>query len=154
MPTPVYPPNATSPGMLRTLPNPVLQGLLDRTVARLQAELSELGIRLGENISLDTKPIIAWVEENNPKAYVEDRYNKDRQPKGDPDCRLGCKRRHNQRASSKAPPPTPSKNPQPADTVSVGEYYWGYASGVVALHRVRRKLGAWRPAANTNPAPA
>lgn len=117
--------------MLRTMPNPVLQGLLDSTVALLQAELSEVGIRLGESISLDTKHIIAWVEENNPKAYVEDRYNKDKQPKGDPDCRLGCKRRHNP-ASSQEPPPTPSKNPQPADTVSVGEYYWGYASGVVA----------------------
>lgn len=118
--------------LLRTMPNPVLQGLLDSTVALLQAELSEVGIPLGESISLDTKHIIAWVEENNPKAYVTDRYDKDKQPKGDPDCRLGCKRRHNQRASSKEPPPTPNKNPQPADTVSVGEYYWGYASGVVA----------------------
>jgi len=118
--------------LLRTMPNPVLQGLLDSTVALLQAELSPVGIRLGESISLDTKHIIAWVQENNHKAYVNDRYNKDKQPKGDPDCRLGCKRRHNQRASSQESPPTPSKNPQPADTVSVGEYYWGYASGVVA----------------------
>ena len=118
--------------LLRTMPNPVLQGLLDSTVALLQAELAEVGIRLGESISLDTKHIIAGVEENNPKAYVNDRYNKDKQPKGDPDCRLGCKRRHNQRASSQKPPPTPHKNPQPADSVAVGEYYWGYASGVVA----------------------
>jgi hypothetical protein len=118
--------------LLRTMPNRVLQDLLDSTVALLLAELSEVGLRLGESISLDTKHIIAWVEENNPKAYVNDRYNKDKQPKGDPNCRLGCKRRHNRRASSQEPPPTPSKNPQPADTVSVGEYYWGYASGVVA----------------------
>jgi hypothetical protein len=45
---------------------------------------------------------------------------------------LGCKRRRNQRASSKEPPPTPADNPVPANTISVGEYYWGYASGVVA----------------------
>lgn len=118
--------------LLRRMPNPALQGLLDSTVALLQTELSEVAIRLGESISLDTKHIIAWVQENNPKAYVNDRYNKDKQPKGDPDCRLGCKRRHNQQASPQAPPPTPSRNPQPAETVSVGEYYWGYASGVVA----------------------
>lgn len=67
-----------------------------------------------------------------PTAYVKDRYDKDKQPAGDPDCRLGCKRRHNQRASSKEPPSTPLDNPVPADTISVGEYYWGYASGVVA----------------------
>jgi hypothetical protein len=46
--------------------------------------------------------------------------------------RLGCKRRRNQRASSKEPPPTPRDNPVPANTISVGEYYWGYGSGVVA----------------------
>ena len=100
----------------------------------LQAELRTEVDDFGHCISLDTKHIIiiAWVEENNPKAYVEDRYNKDKPPKGDPDCRLGCKRRHNQRASSKEPPPTPTRNPLPANTVSVGEFYWGYASGVVA----------------------
>jgi hypothetical protein len=86
----------------------------------------------GECISLDTKCILAWVRENNLKDYVEDRYDKTKQPTGDPDCRLGCKRRRNQRASSKEPPPTPSDNPVPADTISVGEYYWGYASGVIA----------------------
>jgi hypothetical protein len=83
---------------------------------------------------MDTKHILAWVKENNPKAYLKrsERFDKTRQPKGDPDCRLGCKRRHNQRASAKEPPPTPPNNPLPADSFSVGEYYWGYASGVVA----------------------
>jgi len=118
--------------LLRTMPNQPLQYLLDSSLHLIQSELAEVGLCLGESISLDTKHIIAWVEENNPKAYVSDRYDKDKQPKGDPDCRLGCKRRHNQRASSKEPPPTPTRNPLPADTVSVGEYYWGYASGVVA----------------------
>ena len=119
--------------MLRTIPNPLLQFLLDSSVALLQAELAELDIRLGECIAVDTKHILAWVKENNPKAYIKGkRYDKTQQPKGDPDCRLGCKRRHNQRASSKDAPPTPADNPLPADTLSVGEYYWGYASGVVA----------------------
>jgi len=118
--------------MLRTMPNSVCQFLLDGTVTLIQAELAGLGIQLGDCISLDTKLIIAWVKENNPKAYVSDRYDKSKQPKGDPDCRLGCKRRHNQRKSSSELPPTPTREPVPASSVSVGEYYWGYASGVVA----------------------
>ena len=119
--------------LLRKMPNSALQFLLDSSVALLQAELARDEIRFAESISLDTKHIIAWVKENNSKAYIKrDRYDKTKQPPGDPDCRLGCKRRHNQRASAKEPPPTPSSNPVPADTISVGEYYWGYASGVVA----------------------
>jgi hypothetical protein len=89
---------------------------------------------IGDTVSLDTKHILAWVKENNPKAYIKkDRFNKEKQPAGDPDCRLGCKRRHNQRASSNEPPATPAHNPVPAETVSVGEFYWGYASGIVAV---------------------
>jgi hypothetical protein len=117
--------------LLRIMPNAVSQYLLDETVRLLQAELNTVVKDFGQAISLDTKHIIAWVRENNRKDYVEDRYDKTKQPAGDPDCRLGCKRRRNQRASSKEPPPTPSDNPV-APNISIGEYYWGYASGVVA----------------------
>jgi hypothetical protein len=117
--------------MLRTTPNAVSQYLLDETVRLLQAELSTEVGDFGQVISLDTKHIIAWVRQNNPKDYVENRYDKTRQPSADPDCRLGCKRRRNQRASAKQPPPTPRDNPVPPN-VSIGEFYWGYASGVVA----------------------
>jgi len=117
--------------MLRTLPNVKLQCLLDETVRLLQAELSTEVDDFAQCISLDTKHILAWVRENNSKDYVKDRYDKTKRPKGDPDCRLGCKRRRNQRASSKEPPPTPLDNPIPPN-ISVGEYFWGYASGVVA----------------------
>jgi len=122
--------------MLRSTPNAVSQYLFDETVRLIQAELSTEVNDFGHAISLDTKHILAWVKENNPKDYVQHRYDKDRQPVGDPDCRLGCKRRRNQRASSKEPPPTPHDNPTPAN-VSVGEYYWGYASGVVATKTPR-----------------
>jgi len=120
--------------MLRTIPDPLLQFLLDSSVALLQRELAEQGGTLGECISMDTKHILAWVKENNPKAYLKrsERFDKTRQPKGDPDCRLGCKRRHNQQLSSQESPSTPADNPVPANTLSVGEYYWGYASGIVA----------------------
>ncbi len=117
--------------LLRKMPNARLQFLLDETVRLLQAELTTEVHDFAQTIAMDTKHILAWVEENNRKAYVSDRYDKSKPPKGDPDCRLGCKRRRNQRASSSEPPTTPSDNPLPAATISVGEYYWGYASGVV-----------------------
>jgi hypothetical protein len=118
--------------LLRHMPNAVLQFLLDSSVQRLQAELSQHGITLGTCIALDTKHVLAWVKENNPKAYVQNRFNKDKQPAGDPDCRLGCKRRHNQHGPNAESPVTPASNPVPAHTLSVGEFYWGYGSGVVA----------------------
>jgi hypothetical protein len=112
--------------MLRRCPNAALQYLLDETVRLIQAELASEVADLGQCVSLDTKHILAWVQENNPKAYLQnsDRYDKTRQPTGDPDCRLGCKRRHNQRASAQEPPPTPTKNPQPAH-ISVGALLLG-----------------------------
>jgi hypothetical protein len=121
--------------MLRGLPNASLQFLLDETVCLLQAELRDVAPDFGDCISLDTKHIIAWVKENNPKAYIENgRYDKERQPSGDPDCRLGCKRKHNQATGRPAVEswPTPTTDPVPAKHLEVGEYYWGYASGVVA----------------------
>ncbi len=121
--------------MLRELPNETLQFLLADTVRLIRSELAALGAPCGECISLDTKHIIAWVKENNPKAYLENRYDKTKQPAGDPDCKLGCKRRHNRRktASQAEIPATPTKNPIPAKERSVGEFYWGYGSGIVVV---------------------
>jgi len=110
--------------MLQQLPNAYLQLLLDQTVCLLCSELADVAPDFGKTISLDTKHVIAWVKENNPKAYLKGgRYHKHRQPAGDPDCRLGCKRRRNQ---------TPRADAVPAKTLKVGEFYWGYGSGVVA----------------------
>jgi hypothetical protein len=124
--------------LLRKIPNAVCQYLLDETVRLLQAELTTEVDDFGQAISLDTKHIIAWVRENNPKDYVKDRYDKKKQPSGDSDCRLGCKRRRNQKTSTTEPPPTPADNPVPGNTVRVAEYYWGYGSGVVAT-----KIPGW-----------
>ena len=115
--------------LLRKMPNETLQYLLDETVRVLHTELQDQVDDFGQSISLDTKHILAWVKENNPKAYVSERYDKEKQPAGDPDCRLGCKRRHNQNLDVDQ---TPRSNPLPASAVSVGEYHWGYASGIVA----------------------
>jgi hypothetical protein len=129
--------------MLHKMPNAALQFLLADSVRLILAELRQWDIQAGDCISLDTKHVISWVKENNPKAYVEDRYDKTQQPKGDPDCRLGCKRRHNRKAKQplgQDPPPcveppggTPTRNPLPARTSQVGEFYWGYGSGVVVV---------------------
>ena len=81
--------------VLRELDNAAAQFLLDGTVQLLRLELPA-DVNFGDVIALDTKHILAWVKENNPKAYVSDRYAKTKQPKGDPDCKLGCKKRHNQ----------------------------------------------------------
>jgi len=119
--------------MLRKAPNAILQYLLNDSMRLLTQAFAAKGIQVGECISLDTKHILAWVKENNPKAYVENRFDKTKQPKGDPDCRLGCKRKHNQRTSKLEPPPTPTTNPLPVGTIQVGEFYWGYGSGVVVV---------------------
>jgi hypothetical protein len=119
--------------LLRMLPNATLQFLLADTVRLIRAELTVQGVKTGACIALDTKHILAWVHENNPKAYVENRYDKTHQPAGDPDCKLGCKRRHNRRKTGSEPgvPATPTHNPIPASDQSTGEFYWGYGSGIV-----------------------
>jgi hypothetical protein len=108
--------------VLSEMPNGVVQRLLDETVSQLQGLV---GSPFGETVALDTKHIIAWVKENNRKAYIkEGRFDKTQQPAGDADCKLGCKRRSNQ--------VTPTKEGQPAtQKASIGEFYWGYASGIV-----------------------
>src|SRR5579859_1348774 len=63
------------------LDNALLQGLLGQTVHDLQAEIPGLG----ETVAFDVKHLYAWVEQNNPKAYVAERYNPEHQPTGDPD---------------------------------------------------------------------
>jgi hypothetical protein len=61
--------------LLRKVPNHVLQFLLADSVRLIQAELGARGAPTIECESLDTKHILAWVEENNPKAYVSHRYD-------------------------------------------------------------------------------
>jgi hypothetical protein len=117
--------------MLRTTPNACFQYLLDETVRLLVSDLQDVAPDFGHCISLDTKHILAWVKENNPKTFAKDRYDKTKQPAGDPDCKLGCKRKRNQRTRRESQQ-TPLTDPVSASTVKVGEYYWGYGSGVVA----------------------
>jgi hypothetical protein len=99
----------------RTLEQPVLQALLAATVADLREEIPGLG----EVVAFDVTHIYAFVQENNLRAYVKDRYDKAHQPKGDRDCQLGVKK---------------STNKEQADgsKKEEKEYLWGYGSGVVS----------------------
>lgn len=117
--------------LLRKVPHAALQFLFRDSARLLLGFFASRGIRAGECISLDTKHILAWVQENNPKANLQQRFDNTHQPKGDPDCKLGCKRRHNQRSSRSEPAPTPASQPLSGSGLSVGEFYWGYGSGTV-----------------------
>jgi hypothetical protein len=86
--------------VLRTLPNASLQFLLDGAVQLVRNGLPP-DLHFGDEISLDTKHIIAWVKENNPNRFAPHRCDKTIQPKGDPDCKLGCKERSNQRSNQR-----------------------------------------------------
>ena len=100
---------------LRHLDQRLLQDLLAATVAALHDEIPGLG----ETVAFDVKHIYAWVKENNWRAYVSERFDKTRQPTGDPDCTLGVKR------STNVEQPDGSSQEKK-------ELLWGYGSGVAA----------------------
>lgn len=97
------------------LDHSLLQDLLAATVQTLLTEIPGLG----ETIAVDVKHIYAWVQENNPRVYRKDRFCKDQQPTGDPDCKVGVKKSTNQ------------EQPDGSKKV-IKEYLWGYGSGVAA----------------------
>jgi hypothetical protein len=100
----------------RTLDNKILQALFRETVHQLQVEIP----KLGQTVVIDTKHIYAWVKENNPREFITGRFDPNRQPTGDPDCRLGVKRSSNQDEVDDAPAKV------------VKEYLWGYGTGLLA----------------------
>ena len=111
--------------VLRNLDNDGLQALLSAQVSELQSLLPE---EFGQTISLDTSHILAWVKENNPRQYIKvGRYDKEKQPVGDADCKLGCKKQHNRVVQ------TPSKEGKAGASFILKdkEFYWGYGSGAV-----------------------
>jgi len=121
--------------VLRTLDNTHLQFLLESSLTLIRQALPP-DLPFGQVISLDTKHILAWVKENNPKVFIkEGRYDKNNPPAADRDCKLGVKRRRNQKRaaqpSAAQAKTTPTKDPQPPQGQPITELYWGYASGIV-----------------------
>jgi Transposase DDE domain len=101
--------------ILRSLDPRLLADLFAQSVQGLQAEIPGLG----EVVAFDVKHIYANVKANNFRAYVPERFNKQQQPTGDPDCRLGVKTSTNQ------------EHPD-GSTTEKKELLWGYGSGVAA----------------------
>jgi hypothetical protein len=100
---------------LRTLDETILSNLRRGTVQALQREIAGLG----ETAAFDVKHIYAWVPENNPKAFLAQRFDPQRQPIGDLDCRLGIKRRSNQKGAH-------------GESIGPTEYLWGYGTGIAS----------------------
>lgn len=119
---------------LQTIPNSMLQTILAGTVRDLKAEVPHLGRRT----ALDNKHIFAWVKQNNKKTYVKERFNPNRHPKGDPDCRLGVKEVSNQKSAQQDRAQEQEK-----------AYLWGYGTSVVATKH--RRLGEFVLAEETQP---
>jgi hypothetical protein len=122
--------------VLRSLPNDALQFLLTASIHLLRATLpEEQQACFGDTIALDTQAILAWVRENNPKQYIQEgRLDKTRQPKADPDCKLGVKKSRNSAPADADgdDPAAPTTDAKPASQLHVGvEILWGYASGIV-----------------------
>ena len=99
----------------QTMHNVIFQALFQETVHDLQSEIPGLG----DTSVIDTKHIYAWVKENNPREFITNRYDPEKRPSGDPDCRLGVKRSKNQDDNS-------------GQVKVEKEYLWGYGRGIMA----------------------
>ena len=113
---------------LQTFENAQLQRLLGNTVATLRDEISNAG----DSIAMDVKHIYAWVRENNPREHLPQRFDPARQPKGDPDCKLGVKESHNQ-----GQPVAPLASAPSKAKAGQNEYLWGYGTGITVARDPR-----------------
>jgi hypothetical protein len=71
---------------------------------------------LNGTVACDVKELWAHVRQNNPKQFVQDRWNKDKTPSGNPDARLGAK---------------PSSNKDPHGK-PLPRLFWGFKSAIFA----------------------
>jgi len=94
---------------LHDTPNSSLQEIRIELVNQL-ASAGEIGFQY---LSADSCPIKANVKENNLKTIAHDRFDKNKIPKGDPDCRLGTIVTY------------------PSSTQRKIEYFWGYRNHVI-----------------------
>jgi hypothetical protein len=106
----------------RHLANDILQELLGmsaQVLAQCVADEQQSSTEpLGETVEVDTKHIYGCVCENNAKETLPNRFDPQRRPRGDADCRLGIKRRVNQVRSD-------------GKVAVKAESLWGYGSGIM-----------------------
>ena len=94
---------------VRDIDNAVLKELMQSQVLKIY----ERGVLDASFIGLDSTPIAANTAQNNPKSFQKDKFSKERQPKSDPDCRLGVHTASNQYSEKNC------------------AFYWGYKSHVL-----------------------
>lgn len=94
---------------LKQLDNELLQKTMQAQVLRLVDE----GVIDASFIGLDSTPVMANTRHNNKKAFMWDKFNPEKQPKADKDCKLGVHTASNQVNERKF------------------EYYWGYKNHVL-----------------------
>jgi hypothetical protein len=70
---------------LHKTPNQLLQQIRKQQIETL----IKSGVISGKYLSIDSTPIVAWVKQNNPKMFIEGKFDKTKFPQGDPDARLG-----------------------------------------------------------------
>ena len=70
---------------LHKVPNQLLQEIRRQQIRTLIS----LDVITGKYLSIDSTPVIAWVKQNNPKMFIEGKFDKTKFPQGDPDARLG-----------------------------------------------------------------
>ncbi|MEZ4737153.1 MAG: hypothetical protein R3E79_59495 [Caldilineaceae bacterium] len=128
--------------LLRNLPQAQLQFLLQGTVHLFQEALPP-EVAFGDEICGDTKHIIAWVRENNPKPKSSAAAStKSANPKATKTVKSAsrptpinrARRRRStaeQTGERRRPPAKGCRLPAPLPKPKDGEYDWGYASGIV-----------------------
>jgi len=113
---------------LHKTPNQLLQQIRKAQIKTL----INLGLVSGEYLSIDSTPVIAWVKQNNPKMFVEGKFDKTKFPQGDPDARLGFM------AMKRKPKHSKERQLEIFDTSSDKDktvkeviFFWGYRNHVI-----------------------
>lgn len=88
-------------------------GELKKIMAQQVKRLYDLGIVDASFIVLDSTPVVANTNQNNPKTFATDKFKPENQPKAAPDCALGVHSAFNQHNERRY------------------EFYWGYKDHVL-----------------------
>ena len=95
---------------IRNLDNQILKSVMQSQVL----ELARLGIIDASFLGLDSTPNMANTKQNNPKSFSKNKFNPEKQPRCDKDCRLGVHTASNQHNEK-----------------NYG-FYWGYKNHVLS----------------------
>lgn len=112
---------------LHKTPNALLQDIRKQQIKTLV----KLGVINGRYLSMDSTAIIAWVKQNNPKVFVEGKFDKTKFPQGDPDARLGFMSLQKLKSNSKEQQLDLFQSSSNNKTEKRIIYFWGYRNHVI-----------------------